>query len=135
MTLVLPVNKGEAVGGEFGFRSHYPSLASAGTPVTLSGESARSTTTQRLLKDECDEPLLPGQPVPPCAPPPPAGALGTRLALDRAHAGRVYLRASTAIADTAGAGTGRERAVRRLISTAGPSPQRPSACRAESTGT
>ena len=105
MTLVLPVNKGEAVGGEFGFRSHYPSLASAGTPVTLSGESARSTTTQRLLKDECDEPLLPGRPVPPCAPPPPAGALGTRLALDRAHAGRVYLRASTAIADTAGAGT------------------------------
>jgi hypothetical protein len=104
ITLEL-LSPGERSGSKFFLGDRYPDLAAAGKPVALSGASVQSTTTQRLPKDACDEPLLPGEPAPACAPPPPGGSEGTRLLLDRDRAGRVFLRASASIADTAGAGT------------------------------
>jgi hypothetical protein len=100
ITLELPVRAGEDLGSGFSLGDRYPNLAVAGAPVPLRGASVSSDSPQTLTKDACDEPLLPGEPAPPCVPVIHGGSERTQLHLDSRRASNVLVWASPQIENT-----------------------------------
>ena len=102
MTLQLPAKAGEHLGTGFGLGNRYPNLAAAGTPVRLRGRSVSSNSRQALSKDACNEPLLPGEPSPPCARRLPGGRQRPQLYVNNRRKRSVLLWALAGIEETGG---------------------------------
>jgi hypothetical protein len=104
ITLELPVTAGENFGSGFGVGDRYPDLAAAGTPIRLQGASTSSVSPETLIKDACDEPLLAGEPAPPCVPAIDGGVERTRLYLDDRRPSKVLVWASPQVENTGAPG-------------------------------
>ncbi len=100
ITLDLPVKEGENLGSGFGLGNRYPDLAAAGTSLPLQGTSVSTNSPEMLKKDACDEPLLPGEPAPPCTPPVHGLRELARLSVDNRRPSNVLVWASAGIQNT-----------------------------------
>jgi len=71
----------------------------------LASASRYSRTPVRLLKNACDEPLLPGEPAPPCTPSVDTGNETTRLHVTATRSGHLLVLATVSLGDTTPPGT------------------------------
>lgn len=103
IVLELPVATPDTDTG-FSLGNRYPALAAAGTPVRLRGVSVSSDLPETLTKGGCDEPLLPGEPAPPCPPELRGGRERTQLRIDNRHPSDVLAWASPQVENTGAPG-------------------------------